>query len=114
MGSYPELPGWKGASETGREAALAYASEAKGRRAQVLRAMADGPGTAEEIGGRIGLHWYLTRPRLSELRNMGYVADSGERGKGALGGKVIRWRLLSRQERAEYLAKQAEGEAADA
>jgi DNA-binding IclR family transcriptional regulator len=108
MSGYPERPGWKGHAETGRDAALAHAAEAKGRRAQVLTAMADGPGTAEEISQRIGLHWYLCRPRLSELRNLGYVMDSGSRGQGALGGKVIRWRLATSEERSAFLAQKAE------
>lgn len=108
MSGYPERPGWKGQAETGRNAALTYAAEAKGRRAQVLTAMAEGPGTAEEIGERIGLHWYLCRPRLSELRNLGYVMDSGSRGHGALGGKVIRWRLTSPAERADFLEMRRE------
>lgn len=113
--SFPESPGWKGQSETGREAALAYAEKAKGRRRQVIKGLIDyGPATAEQIAEKIGLHWYLTRPRLAELRAMGLAADSGGRGKGALGGKVIVWRLTTPDERAAVeaarAAKEAEGQ----
>ncbi len=106
---YPETPGWKGQAETGREAALAYAAEAKGRRRQVLNALIDyGPATAEQLSEKIGLHWYLIRPRLSELKSLGYVADSGERGRGALGGRVVSWRVKTDEEREAEQAAQAE------
>lgn len=76
----------------------------EGRQNQVLRGLEPGPGTAEEIGVRIGLHWYLIRPRLSELKELGLVTKTGERGRGALGGSVIRWRLTTPDERAVFAA----------
>lgn len=97
--TYPNIPGWKG-GETGREAALYYAAQLTGRRSQVMAGLADGPATAEELGERIGLHWYLTRPRLSELKAIGLVTETGERGNGALGGKVNIWRLTTAEEKA--------------
>jgi predicted ArsR family transcriptional regulator len=100
-GRYPFVPGSKD-NDTGKEAALKYAPQAPTRRAQVLQGLAAGPATAEEIGERIGLHWYLTRPRLSELKAMGEVVETGERGAGALGGVVKRWRLTTATERAVF------------
>lgn len=104
---YPNHPGHKGDSGTGRDAAMKYAPQAPTRRAQVLHGLAAGPATAEEIGERIDLHWYLTRPRLSELKALGYVVETGERGRGALGGSVNRWRLTTGPERFDFNARQA-------
>jgi hypothetical protein len=101
---YPVEPGFKGAPETGGQAARAYAPQVRGRRRQVLDALAQGPGTAEQIGERIGLHWYLVRPRLSELKVMGLTADSGARGTGALGGRVVVHRVTTPLERASFAA----------
>lgn len=108
---YPNSPGFKD-DGPGREAALKCAPKAKGRRDQVLAGLNAGPATAEEIGERIGLHWYLTRPRLSELLALGLVAKTGDRGRGALGGSVNRWRLTTAAERAVFqVAKAASGSA---
>jgi predicted ArsR family transcriptional regulator len=107
MGSaYPMTPGFKDEG-AGRDAALAYAPQVKGRRSQVLAGLQAGPATAEEIGERVGLHWYLTRPRLSELKALGLVIETGERGRGALGGAVNRWRLTTPEERAIHAARAA-------
>lgn len=111
MSTYPETPGFKGnPNGPGAEAATFYAPQVKGRRLQVLRGLDEGPGTAEQIGERIGLHWYLTRPRLSELKALGYVAETGARGRGALGGSVSVWRKLTAEEREAWLAEQAKEE----
>ncbi len=99
MSRYPDTPGFKGnLSGPGADGARNYSSQVKGRRLQVLEGLAAGPGTAETIGERIGLHWYLTRPRLSELKAMGLVRETGERGRGALGGHVSVWRLSTPEE----------------
>ncbi len=106
--TYPENPGFKGApAGTGAQAAPNYIPQVKGRRAQVLKGLEPGAATAEELGERIGLHWYLTRPRLSELKALGLVTETGARGRGALGGEVNVWRLTSPEERAKFTALQA-------
>ena len=106
--SYPDTPGFKGsASGTGALAASNYAPQVKGRRAQVLAGLEAGPATAEEVGERIGLHWYLTRPRLSELKALGLVTETGGRGRGALGGEVNVWRLTTATERSQFAATAA-------
>lgn len=104
-GRYPETPGFKDKG-AGRDAAQAYAPQAAGRRADVLAGLArlGGRGTAEQIGEEIGLHWYLVRPRLSELAALGQVIKTGERGLGALGGRVNVWRVTTPAERDAFAA----------
>ncbi len=80
-------------------------------RQAVLATLAGGSATAEQIADRLGEHFMIVRARCSELRAQGLVEDSGDRGNGALGGKVIIWRLTTPQERAVFTArKAAEGE----
>ncbi|MGA0601774.1 hypothetical protein ACO2Q3_13795 [Caulobacter sp. KR2-114] len=88
---------------------MAYAPQVGRRRAQVLAGLEAGPATAEEIGERIGLHWYLTRPRLSELLALGLVAKTGAHGRGALGGSVNVWRLTTDAEREAFQAAKDAG-----
>lgn len=109
MSRYPEVPGFKGASGTGEAASAYYAAQVKGRRADVLAGLEalGGRATCEEIGAHIGLHFYLTRPRVSELKALGLVIETGERGHGALGGTVNRWRLTTADERSLFLARKA-------
>ena len=104
---YPHHPGSKGDVETGREGADYYAPQVGRRQRQVLEALRQGPGSAEEISERIDLHWYLVRPRVSELKALGLAVDDGSRGKGALGGKVHRVRASTPEEHAAFLATQA-------
>lgn len=106
--SYPNTPGWKGDSGVGRDAALMAAKHVKGRRALVLQGLEQGPGTSEQVAERIGLHWYLTRPRLSDLKALGQVIETGERGRGALGGPSTIWRLTTAEERAAFAARKAD------
>ena len=103
---YPHSAGFKDQG-TGRDAAIAYTPQVRGRRLQVLNGLRAGPATAEEIGERIQLHWYLVRPRLSELLALGEVVKTGLRGKGALGGAVNLWRLSTPAERALVAAQRA-------
>lgn len=88
--SYPDMPGWKGNKETGRQAAFAIASDLPRRHAQVLAAFepygARGC-TCEEISDDLGLAIYLVRPRASELEKKGKLWPIGKR-KGAFGHAV--------------------------
>jgi DNA-binding IclR family transcriptional regulator len=105
---YPHGAGFKGANDgPGADAARYYGAQVRGRRLQVLNGLSKGPGTAEEIGERVALHWYLTRPRISELKALGLVTATGERGRGALGGSVTRWRLTTVEERSIFAARKA-------
>lgn len=108
MSKFPEHPGFKGDPQgPGADAALYYSAQVKGRRRQVLDGLADGPASAEQVADRIGLHWYLTRPRLSELKALGLVIETGSRGRGALGGSVSIWRETTEEERHRFNALKA-------
>jgi DNA-binding IclR family transcriptional regulator len=96
---YPDAPGFKGDTETGREAALQLLPKLGRRQQEVLDALSAGPATPEEIADRTGRHFSVVRPRVSELKAKHLVIDDGTRGKGALGGKVVRVRLTSLEER---------------
>jgi len=104
---YPHGPGYKGSPSAGRKGAAYYAPQVRGRRAQVLAGLDAGPQTSEQIGECIGLHWYLVRPRLSELSALGLVTDTGEHGRSALGGKSTLWRQTTADERALFAARKA-------
>lgn len=109
MGYPDSLPGFKGNVETGREAAVAFAPKLGRRQAEVLADLErHGPSTAEQIGQRIDRHWYLVRPRISELKAMGLVIDSGGRMASALGGKTHQVRLTTADERARFAAAREE------
>ena len=107
--SYPaDGAGFKGPpGGTGELGAIQTGPRLQGRRKAVLAAVERKHGTAEQIGERISLHWYLVRPRLSELKALGLVVETGERGKGALGGKVNVWRITTAEERGIFNARKA-------
>lgn len=104
--SYPDtMPGWKGSIETGREGAASFAPKLKSRQAEVLADLkANGPSTAEQIAERTGRHWYLTRPRISELKAQGRVVATDERQPTGMGGKTHVVRLSTPEEFATWLA----------
>ena len=108
--AYPDQPGWRpGSIETSRRAAEAFAPKAKPIRVRTLEVIERGPATAEQVAEEIGAHFMIVRARCSELRAQGLITDSGLRGSGALGGRVVVWRSTTREERAAFLAS---GEAA--
>src|ERR1700756_5307312 len=75
---YPDEPGFKGdPNGPGADAARRYKAQVGRRQQQVLDGLGAGPKNAEQIGLEIGLHWYLVRPRLSELERKGLVAKTG-------------------------------------
>jgi predicted ArsR family transcriptional regulator len=87
---YPNMPGWKGAKATGREAAFAIAKDLPTRHAQVLAAIEPyGPAgtTCDEIAGPLGLPVHVVRPRASELEAKGRLFAIGKRG-GSMGFAV--------------------------
>jgi hypothetical protein len=47
--------------------------------------------TADEIAYALKKHILTVRPRVSELRRMGLIRDSGRRGKNASGHNAIVW-----------------------
>ena len=107
--TFPHAPGFKGDLDTGRYAARSFAPKAETIRAQTLEILKRGPATAQQVAEITGDHWMVVRARCSELRAPGLVDDSGLRGKGALGSKVVVWRPTTALERAAIDAAKAEG-----
>ena len=105
--AYPFQPGHKGPSETGLIAAKRIATRATTIRARTLAVIERRNATAEEIAAEIGEHPMVVRARCSELRAQGLIEDSGDRGEGFLGGKVIRWRICTAEEVAVAAARRA-------
>jgi hypothetical protein len=107
-GAYPFTPGFKGDADTGRDGARKFAPKCATRQAEALEALrALGEASAEQIAERTGRHWYLTRPRLSELKAQGMVQDTGRRAPTTMGGNTIVWRCSTPEELAIHLAREA-------
>ena len=108
MSRYPHTAGFKGTLETGREGAEYVTPKLKTRHAEVLADLAlHGPSTAEQIAARTDRHWYLTRPRISELKAQGLVIETGERRPTEMGGRTHVVRLTTAEERALHYARLA-------
>jgi len=113
--TYPLSPGFKGRIETGRDGAEAFAPKLGARQREALDDLkAFGPSTAEEVAKRTDRHWYVVRPRLTELRLLGLVVDTGERRSTAFGGKTWVARVATPEEHALHLARAAADEEARA
>lgn len=116
MNAYPHEPGWKG-TETSKAAAEYVAITLS----QTMRAIeADiarhGPSSPEEIAERLsrasGQRWLLNsvRARVTQLKRLGRVVDSGERGLGeSRRAKVQKVRVTTPEEYAAFMAAQDEG-----
>lgn len=101
-------PGYKGAPDgPGADGARYYAAQMGRRQRQVLDGLGAGPKNAEQISELIGVHWYLVRPRLTELERKGLVVKTGERGRSALGGQSSLYRPTTEAERALFAARLA-------
>ncbi len=84
---YPHLAGFKA---PGTSQAAAATVDAKTLRGQVLRTLERcGDLTADEIAHRLAESILSIRPRLSELRALGLVVDSGRRRPNASGRSAI-------------------------
>ena len=76
---YPQVPGWKG-TDTSLAAARFIAVNLSARQTEVYVSLRDvGPATMHDLARRLGRSTYATAPRISELRDMGLVDDSGQR-----------------------------------
>jgi predicted ArsR family transcriptional regulator len=107
---YPDEPGFKGdPNGPGADAARRYSHQVGRRQRQVLDGLGAGPKNAEQISQEIGLHWYLIRPRLTELEQKGLIVKSGQRGRSALGGRSTMYRPSTEAERADYCAHRTKG-----
>lgn len=83
--------GWKG-TDTSREAAESIAPDTGRLRILILNTLEKhGALTADEIADRMGESVLSIRPRVSELRNMGRIADTGYRRANKSGRKAAVW-----------------------
>ena len=92
-----DLPGYYAhAPETSREAAEHVADVAKSREALALKFFEErGPvgGIADEVAETYDWDKYSARPRLSTLKALGKIADSGRRRKAESGRRQVVWVL---------------------
>ena len=88
---YPHTPGHRD-TDTSREAASDIASRVTGLRLAVLGAL-EQDRTADECASALGESVLAIRPRLTELKRLGRIADSGLRRPNASGKRAIVWRL---------------------
>lgn len=92
----PEGPGWK-QGETSAQAAADMAPKAATLRQMALEALreADEPLTADEVAARLRMDRLSIRPRLTELKNLGRVVDSGQRGTTLAGKSAVKWKIAA-------------------
>jgi hypothetical protein len=89
---YPSGPGWKEPS-TSREAAASV--DASSLRTAVRDCLARyGAQTADECAARLELSVLTIRPRFSELKAKGEIADTGRRRLNQSGKKAAVWHLV--------------------
>lgn len=112
MSGFPDQPGWRkqAVGETSREAAIEQRKKAPTHLMMVRDELRNGPATCEELLTRLterGVCILLTtvRARVCQLRALGEVVATDERGLGESGRcKVIRWRLATLAERTAFEA----------
>lgn len=78
-GVYPEAPGYRD-TDTSQAAAEAIKPKVSVLRGMVLDALAVRPMTTMEIAHHCKQRYEGIQPRSSELKEMGLIEDSGERG----------------------------------
>jgi len=90
---YPDAAGWK---EPTTSQAAAATVDASHLRAVVRECLAmHGAMTADECAARLALSVLTIRPRFSELRAKGEIADTGVRHFNRSGKRAIVWRRAS-------------------
>ena len=88
---YPESPGYQD-TDTSEAAAESMQMEVNGLRALCLEAIVKSPLTPDEVARCIGRDRLAIRPRITELKEMGLIEDSGERRSNVSGRKAIVYR----------------------
>jgi len=78
-GVYPDAPGYR-STDTSQAAAEAMKPKVSVLRRMVLTALETGPMTTLEIAHHVRQRYETIQPRTSELKDMGLIEDSGERG----------------------------------
>lgn len=87
---YPEGPGWKEPT-TSRAAAESVAGGSWEFKAKILKLLAAGGRTADEIATHFEKSVLYVRPRVAELAASGRIANSGQRRKNASMRAAIVW-----------------------
>lgn len=95
---YPDEPGWR-TSGPSRDAAHAMKGRVKQLRRDVLDLIERAPAglTAEELTERLKRSRAAIQPRISELKNEGFVMASGERRRNSSGLTASVWVLTPRE-----------------
>lgn len=88
--AYPTSPGFK-AEGPSRDAAAAMKPTAATLRAHALAVLERGPKTADEVADAMRESILSVRPRLSELRSLGAIVDTGVRRLNASGKNATVW-----------------------
>ncbi len=91
--SYPLTPGFK-ENDTSKAAAESMKPTAAYLQSKCLKALREANLTADEIADIIGETPFSTRPRLTELKALGKVADAGYRRANASGRSARVWCLV--------------------
>jgi predicted ArsR family transcriptional regulator len=107
---YPDHPGWhKSAPGTSEQAAHEMAEDAATLRGKVLALFRRGMKlTADEAAVKLDRDPLSIRPRLSELRTTGHIADSGGRRRNASGKSAVVWELVVPTTLLDFIAKHTE------
>lgn len=88
----PPVPLHKNARDTEREAAEKVAPRAKAMRVRVLAMIYRlQSATCDEIAAAMDMKVTQIRPRVTQLAQLGFIEDSGERRKNADGNTTIVW-----------------------
>ena len=85
---YPDAAGYKEPTTSAEAAATVDAATLRGK---VLDVLKHGPLTADECASWLGESILSIRPRLSELRALGLIRDTGERRENLSGKSAIVW-----------------------
>lgn len=93
---YPNVPGAK-TGDTSREAAEAMQPRAGFLRAQVLDCLRMCSMTADECARMLNESVLSIRPRFSELRALGLIADTGDRIPNDSGRNAIVWCIAEKR-----------------
>lgn len=93
---YPQTPGFKasGPSEQAAERVSGVAAAMRARVLQVFKNHYPQGLTADEVAGHLHLSVLSIRPRVSELRALGNIADSQARRKNESGSPATVWRFF--------------------
>lgn len=92
---YPNVPGHKSHDDTTIEAAESARAGAGDLRGDVLALLKAVPMTADQCAGVLKRSILSIRPRLSELRKLGLILDTGERCPNLSGKNAIIWRAAT-------------------